>query len=288
MMKKILLVFLFFYAFSAYTQELYSIKKSYISLKSYNRLYKTTLTKNDSLNFRYKDGDTLVLLDEGKKRRGSRVLFKSKDSTFLEVYKRIAFRQTKEVNKEETMKYWKDELKIFFTENASDSLKNDFKKFAERIDRQVDSLSISFVNNVEDSNYIIYFFGDEEYEPGLKSAKNSDLYLYWNGRNQIYKARIKIKAQYLTNDTSKLPLLKQYFVNTLGYFGVDNKIGCNSIYSGCISNRDKLSRTDLEILRYHYSYAICKGTTLREFERIHKKGNEFLDKKQKYYILHLD
>lgn len=287
-MKKILIVVLAFCFHSSMSQELISMKRSYISLKSYKKLYKTTLTKNDSLNFLYKDGDTLVLLDEGKKRRGSRVAFEPKDSTFLESYKKIAFRQTKGVNKDETMKYWKEELKIFFSETASDSLKNDFKKFVKRIDRQVDSLSISFVNEIEDSNYVIYFFGDKEYEPGLKNIRDSNLYLYWNGRNQIYKARVKLKVNPLTNDTSKLPLLKHFFINTLGYFGVSNQFGCNSIYSNCITPKDKLSKRDLEILRYHYSYAICKGTTLKEFERIHKKGNELLDKNQKYYILHLD
>jgi hypothetical protein len=45
----------------------------------------------------------------------------------------------------------------------------------------------------------------------------------------------------------------------------------------------------LEIIKYHYSYGICKGTNLETFENQHKKAKALLKETgHKLYFLHVD
>jgi hypothetical protein len=46
-------------------------------------------------------------------------------------------------------------------------------------------------------------------------------------------------------------------------------------------------KKDLEILKYHYSYGICKGTNLETFEKNHSDAKAALKKgNSKFYFLH--
>jgi hypothetical protein len=42
-----------------------------------------------------------------------------------------------------------------------------------------------------------------------------------------------------------------------------------------------LEKRDLEILKYHYSYGICKGTNLETFEKNHSDAKQHLRKEIK-------
>jgi hypothetical protein len=57
------------------------------------------------------------------------------------------------------------------------------------------------------------------------------------------------------------------FIRSLGYFYAQpNYLDCTSYFSSCPSDK-KIWKKDLEILKYHYSYGICKGTDLIVFEK---------------------
>jgi hypothetical protein len=48
----------------------------------------------------------------------------------------------------------------------------------------------------------------------------------------------------------------------------------------------KFGKKDLEILKYHYSYGICKGTDLIVFEKNHKDAKETLKGNSKIEFIH--
>jgi hypothetical protein len=70
--------------------------------------------------------------------------------------------------------------------------------------------------------------------------------------------------------------LRDYFIKSLGYFNLIKDFDCESYFSDCYSANKKLTELDIELLKYHYSYGICKGTSLETFEEQHKKAKEIL------------
>lgn len=256
-----------------------TLKHVYITLKSYKQKYKKPLTQKDSLSFLFKDNDTLVLVENYLRPNGVGVPYEYKDSTFLHYYKKIAFR-TKSIDsldKKQTMRYWKDDIKVFFSKSVEKRTRNDFMSFAKSVANQVDSLNISEVKHVEDSNYIVYYFGDYEYESRMKHYKNSDFYLSWNKHQQIYSCSVKIDTDLYFNEALIQEILKDYFIITLGHFSKINDFSCESYFADCYSKNKHLTNLDIELIKYHYSYGICKGTNLETFEEQHEIAKETLN-----------
>ncbi|WP_191859436.1 hypothetical protein [Hanstruepera ponticola] len=265
-----------------------TLKRVYMSLDSYKNQYKKPLTKNDSLNFMIRGNDTLVLVENYVRPNGISVPYEYKDSTFLKYYQKIAFR-TKgidSIDKKQTMRYWKDDIKIYFSESVSKKTRKNLMSFATKIANEVDSLNISEVKQIESSNCIIYYFGDYEYEPRLRNNKKSDYYISWNGNNQIYRSSIKIDTELYFNEKLIEQKLKELFIGTLGHFSRINNFGCESYFADCYSENKQLTPLDIELLQYHYSYGICKGTTLEKFEKQHQQAKELLkthNRKMSFY-----
>ncbi|HET8809876.1 MAG TPA: hypothetical protein VFM65_06365 [Flavobacteriaceae bacterium] len=260
----------------------------HISLKSYKQLYDEPLTKEDSLNFKFMGNDTLVLVKNYTRPKGVRVPYEPKDSIFLKYYKKVAFVQKGEnPDSTETMKYWKDDIKLFFSKSVSGKTRREVMRFAETIDEHVDSLSISEVRNIEDSNYVVYFSDDYEYEPKLRRSYNSDYYIYWNGNSQIYRSAIKINTKQFFNEKMRGERIKEMFFLSLGRFVQIDDFACESYFANCYSKNKHLTPLDMELLKYHYSYGICKGTTREKFEKQHKMAKKILkNKHHKMMFIH--
>lgn len=279
-MKFLILVLVFTTTFSLCHSQNHedTIRKVYMPLKMYKSIYKKPLTLNDSVNFIFKGNDTLVMVNNYKRPKGIEVPYEPKDSSFLYYYKKAAFNHKNDsVSQQTSMKYWKDPIRIFFSESVSRKTKKDFMSFAKTIDNAVDSLRISDVKNLEDSNYVIYYFGDYEYEFNMRNYKNSDYYLWWK-HNQIYKASIKIDKDVYFSEQILQYKLREYFLQSLGYFKLIDDFDCDSYFANCFSPNKRLTNLDLELLKYHYSYGICKGTSLETFEDQHKQAQEVFKK----------
>lgn len=256
-----------------------TIKHVYMPLKFYKKKNKEPLSKEDSLKIVYVNNDTLIRIDNYVTPKGVRVPYEYKDSTFLKYYIKTAFRTKNDsTDKDSYMKYWKDDIKIFFADGISKRVKKDFISFTKIISKQIDSLNIYEVKDLEKSNYVIYTLQDYEYEQRLIKTKTSDFYLYWNRKNQINKCFVKINSETFFNDNLFQLELRKYFIQTLGFFSLLDDFSCESYFSNCFSNEKTLTSLDLELLKYHYSYGICKGTTLEEFEENHRKAKETLEK----------
>ncbi|OBX19690.1 MULTISPECIES: hypothetical protein [Bizionia] len=258
-----------------------TVRKMYVSLKGYRMTFKTPLTKQDSLTFQFRENDTLVLINANMYPKGTSVPYEYKNETFLKYYKKSAFRSSgvDSLDQNQGMRYWKDPIKVFFSESVSRKTKKDFMSLAKEISNQVDSLHISEVKKVEESNYVVYFFGDYEYDALMKNYTYTDYYLHWNNRNQIYRCGLKLDTAVYFNETLITEKLKELFVGTLGHFKFINDLSCESYLSNCYSKNKQLTDLDIEILQYHYSYGICKGTSLKDFEEQHKKAKNVLEER---------
>lgn len=254
--------------------------RHYIPIKQYKKLSSEKLSRTDSLNFIFKDNDTLVRVDNKKNMvhtKGVKIPYEYKDSLFLDFYTKVAFSHKKDsFSIKTTMKYWKKPIKIFFSKSISRKTQKAFLKFASYLSENVDSLEISEVKQIEKSNYIIYYKDDYQYESKMYNYKNTDYYMYWNKKNQIYRCALRIDNNTNFNEELRLFQMKEYFFKSLGYFKLSNEFDCSSYYSNCYSEQKKITKFDLELLRYHYSYGICKGTSLKEFQESHKNAKEHL------------
>jgi len=83
----------------------------------------------------------------------------------------------------------------------------------------------------------------------------------------------------LVNEKLRLEKLKTFFFQSLGYFNLIDDFSCDSYFSNCYSKNKKVTKLDIKLLKYHYSYGICKGTNLSTFENQHKKAKENMKKK---------
>lgn len=263
----------------------FKIHRAYINIESFRKVHKRALTKIDSINFKIKGKDTLVLLTDKDQNKYVSVLFEYKDESFLKVYKSIAFKKNN-TEKKSYQRYWKKPIQIYFSESISKKRKKTFINFSNKITKGIDSLNVIFVNNLNDANFVIYQKGDFEYESNLKNL-NNDYYIWWDN-NIINRGFIKIDSEINLNDSLFDETLNKLFIKTLGHFEFTRLIDCSNYFSNCNTSIKKFSKLDYEILKYHYSYGICKGLDEEAFDEFHIKANEHKKKfpDLPYKILH--
>ena len=278
------------FSISGFSQD--TISRSYVPLQQYVKLGKP-LTRQDTLNFRFRDQDTLVLVAgnflETLYYDKVWVEYEPKDSLFLEIYKDVVYGKPNSATRNsEIMKYWKEDLKVYFDPSVPKPHQNYLLDFANKIATDIDSLNISRVNTLEESNYHIYYLTDDhniDHDPRIKDNPGG-YYVSWKN-HQIYNGALKINTNYAVKDDHQLQLLTHYFIGSLGYFKSSDNLECESYLSSC-SNYRKLTQMDLEILKYHYSYGICKNVNIEDFEKMHKEMQNSLleDPNAKLYVIH--
>ncbi|MGJ8550404.1 DUF2927 domain-containing protein [Winogradskyella wichelsiae] len=262
----------------------------YIPKIAFEHLYK----KTDSIGFKIKGNDTLIRVSKVIKHKqspGVRVAYEFKDSTFLKYYKKIAFQSYKNEDSIDTkpMKYWKHPIKVFFAKGIKNDVSKKVMSFLKTINEEVDSLSITQVKRLEDSNYTIYTSEDYQYESKMNTTNLADYHISWRGNNQIYKGAIRINNTKVTSKKIQILKIQEMFIGSLGWFKFSNDFSCESYFSDCYSDNKQLTKFDWDLLKYHYSYGICKGTTRNVFAEQHEKSKEMMKKygkETKMYFLH--
>lgn len=265
-----------------------------VNYESYKSMKNDKTRKIDSVGSLIVKNDTLILITGYKMPKGVKVPYEPKDSTFLAVYKELVYNKSNQKansTSKPMMKLWKDEIKVYFDSTVTSSQKREMTKFFKYLDKEVDSLKIRVVYKKEKSNYFIYFINkptDINWDDRI--AGNDGAYMSWNGRQRIYNASLKLDTQKIFNEKQQTMLLKKHFITTLGNFFLQNKRDCKSFLSNCTSTDKELTTEDLAILKYHYSYGICKGTDLKTFEENHRSAQELLRKNPhyKFAFTHVD
>lgn len=248
---------------------------------------------NDTVETMIKDGDTLVSVpvdfDPFDSGDYVQVPYNQKDSIFLSIYKDVVFNTGKRGSENERMRYWKDDIRIFFDESVPQEHAEKLMDFAKMISADIDSLNISRNFDREKSNYLVYYLNREhptDYDPRMASSKGG-YYINWNRKNQIYDGKLKVNTELAPSEDYQLRLLKYYFFMSLGHFKQSNKMGCQGYLASC-NHASSVSKIDLALLKYHYSYGVCKGTDLESFTELTTKMNQKLkkDPNAKLYIVH--
>jgi hypothetical protein len=262
--------------FSFAQEKHHTNSRNYVSYSEYKERY----AQIDSIGFMIKNQDTLIRVKAFLKPEGNPVPYEIKDSLFLEKYKSVVFRPlANNTEKTKPMKYWKGGIKIFFTKSVSRKVRRKFMAFVKDIDKELDSLHISRELSKEKANFIIYHDTDFEYDSNLENNESSNYWVYWNKQNQINKGFIRISKQLIFSDELEIIKIKELFVQSLGWFIMNPKeFDCNSYFSGCKHDNEKITAMDIQVLKYHYSYGICKGTDKALFEKQHEKAQEILKK----------
>ena len=293
---RIFYLFFFVLSLTAHSQDTTNVQeksKRYVTI-DYFRNSGKTLTKQDSLNFRFYEGDTLVLLEsnflDDRDQNKVRALYEPKDEDFLRIYKQAVFGVAEEEKKKATIKIWKDGIKLFFDPSVPKAHHRELLLFAEKVSSGIDSLKITEVQDRASSNFLIFYRHSEndfDQEQRISNKNEASYYLSWNEKQQLYRGVIKVNAYKIPKPQDELDLLKYYFFKTLGHFSFSPEIPCKSYLSACAVKRE-LTREDLEILKYHYSYGMCKGIDEENFEKIHRDYKEILEKhpNAKLYLVH--
>ena len=296
-MKKNIFVFLLFAfnsaIFSQHKQMTSHSKVIYMEYKKYKALKKSGNKAIDSIGINIIKNDTLLIIT-GHEEKGVKILYEEKDSLFLERYKQLVFNEKYEKTEgklKPRMKIWKDEVKIYFDKSVSKYNSKKLSEFINYLDKEIDSLKITVVKDQDKSNYFIYSIDDTN-DVNLDSRihGNDGYYLLWNNKQNIYSCSLKINEKKNLNEEQILTNLKINFTRSLGYFYRDlDKSDCNSYFSLCTLEKKEFGKKDLEILKYHYSYGICKGTNLETFEKNHQDAQASLKKgNTKIYFSHLE
>lgn len=267
------------------------VKVTLMNYKSYKEYKKLKDNKIDSLGFSVEKGDTIIQV-RGYEIKGVQVAYEEKDSIFLERYKQLVFNkkyQKKENKLLPRMRTWKNEIKIYFDQSVNTYNKKKLTDFLQYIDKEVDSLKISFVKIKNESNYLIYSIessNDVNLDPRILNKEG--YYLQWNGKQNIYACSLKINNQLDLSKEEILTNTKILLVKSLGYFYNDyDNSNCTSYLSACKSDNKEFDERDLEILKYHYSYGICKGSDIETFEKNHKDAQDALKRGSvKMYFIH--
>jgi hypothetical protein len=226
------------------------------------------------------------------KQKVVKVPYEPKSDAFLDRYMKLVFRKSEKPDSlnYNRMRYWKEPLRIFFDSSVTEGHRKLLIEFAERLDREVDSLAVRFVDTLTESNYVVYFNDEEHkgvFDPDLVNF-HEGYRVYWKG-GRIYQGFLKIDRQvYRDPDVVNKLLLHRFFLS-LGYFLPSGELPCSDYLSSCFSSSKALSESDLEILKYHYSYGICKGTRVVEFLEQHRQARASLAKNptNQFYFVHL-
>jgi hypothetical protein len=168
-----------------------------MNYESYKSLKKNGSKIIDSIGFKILKRDTLIIV-KGYEQKGVKVLYEEKDSLFLERYKQLVFNkkyQKKEEKLKPTMKIWKDEVKIYFDKSVSKHNSKKLKEFINYLDKEIDSLHMTFVKDKDKSNYFIYSIGDtNDVNFDTRILGKDGYYLLWNNKQNIYNCSLKINA----------------------------------------------------------------------------------------------
>lgn len=260
---------------------------------NYFRINNFPLSKEDSLNFKVKNGDTLIPVSKetlaeirGKK---TRVPYEPRSKDFLEIYEHIVF-GTPDKRESSTLKIWKEPLKLYFDPSVPKAHQKALLRFAKEVSLDVDSLRIFEAEKRDKANFLIFYknnIDDFDLEPRISDKRKAGFYLNWNDKQRLTRGVLKVNTFHVPGAKDQLDLLKYYFFRSLGYFYFSPKLPCESYLSACPVKRE-LTQEDLDILKYHYSYGIAKGVDIKTFRRIHKEYQELTDKypDSKHYIVH--
>ena len=271
-----------------------SHRRAYLKIADFKKKFPNKKIDFSKGKYQIYENDTLILIEDHNYLNRKSVPYQPKDSAFLELYKDVVYKKYSNkksgTHQKEFMRLWDKPIKIYFASTLDSFYKNRVIEAATMLTEHIDSLHISFVDTAKEANYIIYQIKGKnsvKYTSKINNNKYINYYISWN-RNKIYDTALEINLLNYSQFSKEVHAnyILQNFYQTLGRFYKTNKLPCRSMFSVCNKNNKQLTKQDLEILTYHYSYGICKFTDLKTFEENHKRAQESLKKGHKVMFSH--
>lgn len=292
MKKNCVLFLIVFLSINLFGQKVEHRKRTYLKIADYKKKFPNETIVFKKGNYQILNGDTLIWVKNHKPLEGVLVKYEPKDSLFLETYKDVVYQKFSNLNpkKKEYMKLWKTPIKIYFAPSLDRFYKEKIINAANYLSSNIDSLRISYTDTLENSNFVIYQIDEKNQRRYSKNMVNNiyvDYYILWNSA-RIYDAKLEInlkKFKHIAKEVHANYLLVNFY-KTLGRFHESSRLPCESVFSTCRSNNKKLTPIDFEIIKYQYSYGICKFTDLETFSESHKKAKIELRNGREMRFLH--
>lgn len=282
MYKRLILILFIIFSFTNNISSQENKKHRFLKIEDYKKKYPNRNISLEKGQYQIYKNDTLILDNDPRYLNSISIDYEFKDSLFLNVYKDIVYKKyhSNKSDKKKYMKLWKQPIKIYFDASLDSFYVNKIKEKSLELSNNIDSLNISFVDTKEKANYLIYQLDSKNSNKLSREIKNNNYIDYYNKwyKNRIYNTELEINLTKYENISKEIHLnyIFQFFYRSLGHFSVTKLLPCESMFSSCLRNDKQLLENDFELIKYHYSYGICKFTDLETFEKSHKKAKEEL------------
>ena len=260
----LLLISLTFIKVSA--QSNLDINRKYVSIK--------TIKKSENINLKnaiYLANDTLVV-EKSIPMGVFEVDLGDFDSEFIEHYKAAVFGNAKTRRKNYNLsfiKMWSSDIKVYLDKSVDKKLKKELIPFFNDISEHSNSLKISVVSKLEDSNYLIYCKNSpSDLDQPIIKQDNPITYNLLCVNNKYYKGVLRLNTMSIYSFNEQVNNLKVYFFKSLGQFWLINNVPCESMLADCHSTDKKLTDLDYKILNFHYKNNYDSDVSIFKYEDI--------------------
>ncbi len=170
-------------------------------------------------------------------------------------------------------KKWVRDMKIFVEGEPSPMLDRELDKIIGEINGLIQPVQLRRVNSRRNANYIIFFGSGEDYtriEPAAIKHIDRNWGLFWvyfNGRNEIYKGSMYVDTIRTRNKDAQKHLLREELTQSLGIMN-DSYQYSDSIFYQKWSYVTRYSKIDKEVIRLLYQPEIRPNMTKEEINRL--------------------
>ena len=255
-------------------------KKDFVSIETLNRA-----DRNKIEDYFITDNDTLVnLRNEISKEELKLFCHYYTDDTLISNYKTAVFHYASNKDKKQKSYQWNCDIDVYVDSAIPKKIKKDFIKFYSSLNH-INNLKINFVNDVEESNYIIklsdtlisnYKMGrhkNPELHPLSKIAYN----MLADDNKKFLGGIAKIDLDHLSDKSLLLQKLKQMFFISLGQFIVNETFHETSLLSPNYKNNETISNEDLDLLKIHYIKIYDKPLSAFTINELIEKSKSFCE-----------
>jgi hypothetical protein len=152
---------------------------------------------------------------------------------------------------------WKSDMNIYVTGQQSEELMNELNRIVDELNDLIDPININIVNDRSESNYIILFGSQDQYnelEPGQEEfiEKNWGLFVV-NGGTDIKEGTMYVDIYRCESLDGQKHLLREELTQSLGLFNDSYKYD-NSIFQQRWTETTEYAPIDRQLIKMLYNY----------------------------------
>ena len=190
----------------------------------------------------------------------------SQENDTLSYYKEICFKREFQSDLTMPLRFYKD-IKIYANGDINDELRNELHKIVSELDELIQTVNISIVDSLKNSNVHIYLGGVNDFIKQLKTSKKDKKYkkgrlednwgYFWIShcsKNNINYSRVFVDTERTSTDEERKHLLREELTQSLGLPNDSNKYPKSIFYSNWVEDTTEYTDMDKAIIKRHYSF----------------------------------